>query len=478
APHTDADTDDGEVRTVVLELSAPEDPAPVRSGIGIVLGSGDESYLLRVDAAGIHCRARTPEGVFRAASAAVQMIADGSELQHQEIHDAPAYAWRGLMVDPARHFLTPEDLRRIIDLAALYKLNVLHLHLTDNEGWRLEVPGLPELTAGGGPFYTTEEYRALQDYAAARYVTVIPEIDLPGHCGALRAAFPDLPPAPIPDKTARTLEALGMAQHFTAPLDLADSRTADLVSRIFAHVCAATDAPFVHIGADEAAGMTHDSYAGAVRFLRETVRAAGKEPIGWQEHSRAGIAPGDLAQFWVDPSMTGPATLEASGVPADFAAAVSAFFAPTADDLARIVAGRGKVLLSPQSHLYLDRPHDAALVAPHQAEAAARLGMPVYEPRGIRQLAAWDPTGHQVPTEQIAGIEAAVWAESITCFDDLTLLLLPRLPAVAEVAWSGTPSDWDEYRERLGRHARLWTQRGLTYAASTEVDWEPTEPTT
>ncbi|WP_436775239.1 family 20 glycosylhydrolase, partial [Yinghuangia sp. YIM S09857] len=202
------------------------------------------------------------------------------------------------------------------------------------------------------------------------------------------------------------------------------------------------------------------------------VRAHGKQPVGWQESSRAGIAAEDIGQFWITPEMMFPPGAETSPLGPELHAAVTAFFAPTADDLDRIVAGGGRVVLSPQSHVYLDRPHDPALTAAEQAETVARLGMPVYEARGVRTMADWNPADHGVPEAQVAGIEAALWAESITCFDDLTTLLLPRLPAVAETAWSGGPAEWSDYSARLARHAELWEQRGLAYLKTTEIDWE------
>ncbi|HSA52365.1 MAG TPA: family 20 glycosylhydrolase, partial [Yinghuangia sp.] len=229
---------------------------------GIALG-GNEAHHVVLDHEGITCRAGTAAGVFRAAVTAVQLIATGGKPPYQEVADAPRYAWRGLVLDPARSFIPVADLCRLIDLAALYKLNVLHLHLTDNQGWRLEIPGLPELTAQNAPFYTADEFREVQEHAAARFITVIPEIDLPGHCGALRAALPHLPAAPVPDDGAELLEHLNRVMPFAPPLDLADAATSDVVRRILEQVCAMTAGPFVHIGADEAAGTTHDSYNGA-----------------------------------------------------------------------------------------------------------------------------------------------------------------------------------------------------------------------
>nr|WP_202531900.1 family 20 glycosylhydrolase [Streptomyces sp. SID8380] len=475
--------DDGGTRDLTLALRTDEGPyGPVARGVspaGLDVPA-DESYRLTVDATGLHCRATTPEGLFRAAASALQLLATaahspGQTLPAQEFTDAPHFAWRGLLIDPARGFLRPAEVRQLIDLAALYKLNVVHLHLTDNEGWRIELPGLPRLTAGEAPFYTADEYGELQRYAAARFVTLVPEIDLPGHCAALRAAVPGLPAAPCP-------EGLAGRFPFVPPLDLADPGTRALVEEIFAGVCALTEGPYVHIGADEAVGMTGESFAVAVRALRAAVRAHGKRPLGWQESSRAGITPDDLAQFWVDvPMMELPGSqeeLEARpellrhGWTLELAQAMGRFFAPADGDLGRILAGGGKVLLSPQCHLYLDRAYDIAIVPPAQAADASRLGFPSYRHRDVAYTAAWEPHTHGVPPERIAGVEATVFGESVTSLADVVLLLLPRLPAAAETAWCGGPSPWEEYRARLAPHTHVWRARDLAHLATTEVAWE------
>ncbi|MFI2780171.1 family 20 glycosylhydrolase [Streptomyces sp. ALB3] len=470
-----------------LTLALDDDlPAPPRAVVGVAPDGGahpaDETYRLRVTADGIECLARTPQGVFRAATSAVQLIATAGargELPAQEVTDAPRYAWRGLMVDPARTFLTPDELRRIIDLAALYKLNVLHLHLTDNEGWRIELPATPRLTENvpDGParqFYTVAEFLSLQEYAARRFVTVVPEIDLPGHCRTLREAVPGLGEAPAPP-------GLEGRFPFVPPLDLTDGATHAAVAQVLAEVCDLTAGPFVHIGADEAFGATAESFAASVRALRTMVRSFGKRPIAWQESARAGAGPQDIVQHWVDVAMmdlpdteeelAGRPELVAAGHSMDFVKALKNFFAPTDHDLRRAVEAGGKVLLSPQSHLYLDRPYAAEFAPPEQAEAAGRLGFGNYRPLGVQHAAAWDPTAYPIPDTCVAGVEATVFAEQFEGFDDVTVLLLPRLASVAEAAWCGRAPRWTEYRERLAHHGRLWNQRNLAYFASTEVPW-------
>ncbi|MFD0685955.1 family 20 glycosylhydrolase [Actinomadura fibrosa] len=441
----------------------------------------DETYRLAVTEQGIVCRANSVEGAFRAATTAAQALAGGEDLACLEVADAPRYAWRGLMVDPARGFVTAAELRRLIDLAALYKLNALHLHLTDNEGWRIELPGLPQLTAGDSPFYTVRQYRDLQAYAAERFVTLIPEIDLPGHCKALRAAFPDLPAAAAPG-AASQVRTLGEHVQFHPPLDLADPATAAIVERVLAEMCALTSGPYVHIGADEAMGMAEEDFSHAVRTLRALVREHGKHPLAWQESARAGVTSHDIAQYWFAPSMmssTGASQSPSSvalDVSDDDMRAVREFFNRTAGDLDRIVTGGGRVLLSPQSHLYLDRPYVRTTAPTEQADLADRLGFPFYPPETLQELASWDPAVYGIPEAQVAGIEATLFGETVGGFDDLTTLLLPRLPAIAETAWSGSPPSWPEHRSRLADHASLWRDRGLRYFASEEIPWTSDTP--
>ncbi|MFD7922642.1 family 20 glycosylhydrolase [Streptomyces sp. NPDC059740] len=483
-------TDDALLLTLGLHASGEGVDAP-REPIGLDPHGGekpvDETHQVVVDDSGVHCRAATPEGLFRAATTAAQLLLTRGEapegIGHQRLRDAPRVAWRGLLVDPARGYLTPDELRRLIDLMALYKLNVLHLHLTDNEGWRLQLEALPATgtsgdgrTGGREARYTATEYRELQAYAADRFVTLVPEINLPGHCAALRSALPHLPPAPAPG---------GLADRFpfVPPLDLADTATRETVAALLAEVCALTEGPFVHIGGDEAVGMTADSFHTAVRELRALARAAGKRPIGWQETSRAGVEPEDIAQFWVDvPMMELPETEEelrarpellAAGHTMAVVGALRSFFGPTDHDLRRILDGGGRVLLSPQSHLYLDRRYDSAVVPAEQRADAARLGFPAYRPRGVRHVADWDPAAHAVPDDRLAGIEMTLFGETVTGLDDVATLLLPRLPVLADTAWNATPAPWPDTAGRLPHHAPLWRNLGLPHLASTEVAWGP-----
>ncbi|ATL67209.1 family 20 glycosylhydrolase [Nocardia terpenica] len=432
-------------------------------------GDVDECYRIAVDGDTVTCRARTNAGVARA-EAAVRLLAAEGELRDGVVDEGPRYAWRGLMVDCARRFWSVEELRRIVDLCALYRLNVLHLHLTDDQGWRIEIPGWPRLTEAGAEYYSAAEFLDLQAYAATRFVTVVPEIDLPGHCGSAVRACPEL-------RTLAAPTGLPESVPFAAPLDPYDPVTRSFITDVFDGLAKLTTGPYLHIGADEALGMDAAAFSEAVRLARRTVRAAGKRPIGWQESSRAGIEAEDIVQWWVDLAMLQIPDTAAEferlwddpppGFSFEIVRQLAHLYAPTDHDVARTIAGGGRILLSPMSHLYLDRPYPAAIVPPDHRPR----GLSIYPPRTVAEIAAWDPSCYDLPPDRIVGVEAALWSETLTDFDDLTTMLLPRLAAIADTAWTGTPAPWPRLRDRLAGHAALWRSLGLAAMLTTEVDW-------
>ncbi|MBR7837942.1 family 20 glycosylhydrolase [Actinospica durhamensis] len=481
SPHIDTGSPgtDGS-RRIRLALAQPDElpPLPAPTGVDPSGPQGEsERYRLTVDADAITCTARGPRGLLRAAATAAQLLGAGGGLEHQVIDDVPHYAWRGLMLDPARSFIALDDLRRLVDLAALHRLNVLHLHLTDNEAWRIEIPGRPRLTeTAEGGYYSVEDFQGLQRYAADRYVTIVPEVDLPGHCAAATRAYPDLgvltPPASVPPQVAAVLPR---------PLDPSDARSAAFIDEVYGALAALTHGPFVHIGGDEVFGISAEPFTAAVHRARAAVRAAGRRAIGWQETARAGSGPEDVSQFWVDSAMADlPVTRDQYDARPEFAEAgltpelvrrLAAHFAPADQDVARALAGGGSVLLSPQSHLYLDRPYHSHDLPEAERERLRSLGFAHYRPQSVREAAAWQPLAHAVPEARIAGIEATLFGETLRAFEDLSRMLLPRLAGVAEIAWSGAPDSWPAYSRRLGAQARLWRQRDLRFVPAAGIDW-------
>ncbi|MEV0588363.1 family 20 glycosylhydrolase [Nonomuraea sp. NPDC050310] len=424
-----------------------------------------EAFELVVTEQGATVTAPAAEGLFRGATAFAQLIGPGGEVPAVRVLDGPGLRWRGLSLDVVRRFFPVEQVKRVLDLLALYRFNVLHLHLTDSQAWRLEIDGRPRLTAPenaaessrngeGRQYYTQDDYRELVAYAAERFVTVVPEIDVPGHTQAAVRAYPELRG---PDEPPHELISY---------LDPRNEHARRFTAEVFAQVAALTPGPFVHLGGDEAFGMPAGLYA---RFVTETlaiVRATGKRVAAWQEAARSGaLEPGDVAQSWIGlGDEFDPERVKAS-VPAEYHPLVDVAaesFEHAAADTPKAVEAGAWVLASPSSVLYLDRRYAEESADPAQTPRREQVGMPAYTPKSCRELYGWQPRElPEIPAgARLAGVEAAIWCESVTGFEDLAFLLLPRLPGIAEKAWSPRPASWAEHRDRLRAHAPWWERLG------------------
>jgi hexosaminidase len=404
--------------------------------------ASDERYSLTIDEHQVLIRAAEPIGVARGLTTLIQLLATGSftsataiSLPRARILDAPRYAWRGLSLDVARCSFTVAEVCQVIDLLALYKFNVLHLHLTDDQGWRL-----PESWSGAshdpaGARYSEEDVRRLVSYADDRFITLVPEIDMPGHASALMRMHPAL------NSGRNRVES----EFSTGWLDPELPATFDVVEQVLAGVSSIFTGPYIHIGGDELRGMPHDLYSSFVQRARALVRSGGKRPLGWQESARAGLSSDDVIQYW--------------------------FSDAAHRDLEMAVTASAPVILSPLSHCYLNVRYTETPADREQAETQSRVGSPLYSPMTVAEAFDWEPSEALGPgrAAHVAGVEAAIRTETISSFDDLGFLLLPRLVGIAEKAWrKGTT--WAEHRHRLARHGRLWAQDGLTYFRASTVD--------
>ncbi|SDE39504.1 hexosaminidase [Blastococcus fimeti] len=460
--------DDAASADVLVRLGLPDLPPglPRPSGPDPSGGAfGDERYSVEPGDGRLLLRAASPHGAFRGLTTVLQAVT-GDELPLFAAADAPSTRWRGLSLDVARHFLTVAQIQGVIDLMAFYRLDVLHLHLTDSQAWRLALPGRPLLT---GPdvdspgHYTSGELAALVRYAEQRFVTVVPEIDLPGHVLAALRAYPGLRGGIAP-----LHPFLG---HLSPEVPEAMAFAREAVEALVA----ISPGPYVHVGGDEAFGMPDGEYVAFVGLVHGWVRDAGKRPVAWQEASRArAFGPGDVLQLWVAPSDAPREERVRAAAPADLAHLVDAFLATFREapgDLGRAVEDGAAVLLSPSLPFYLDRRYAEPSTDPAQTAALDRLGHAGYPRVRTRDLASWSP-GDVAGLEAavVAGMEAAIWAESVESFDDLAVLLLPRLPVLAELMWSGSPRPWPDLAARLRPHAAVWARSGFgAYYRSTDV---------
>lgn len=422
----------------VVELRLTTDPAELPVSAALAPALAAEAYRLEVDERRVVLTALDTTGLARG-------LATLDQLGHAPagpgravlvppvlVVDHPRFPWRGLCLDVARHFFGVDVLKQVVSVLAALRLNVLHLHLTDDQGWRLHLPSRPALTeasgrtaVGGDPggFLTAAEYAEIVTYAATRGVTVIPEIDVPGHVNAALHAYGELTPTGEPTP-AYTGVGVGFSR-LTAELPA----TSRFLTDVLGDVAAMTPGPYVHVGGDEAMTMHPAEYQQLMTQAIGTVQAAGRTVVGWQEIARVPLPPGTVVQYWD----------EREG----------------ADDIATAVARGARVVLSPASRFYLDMRYDDA--TPVGQDWAGHIS--------LRHCYEWEPADLlPVPLEQLAGVEAAIWTEAIRTPRELFLLLMPRLAAVAELGWSAPAArGWDGFRRRVQRLSERWDADGVAW---------------
>jgi hexosaminidase len=425
------------------------DTIPARS-IYLRLGDdaalGDEGYRLEVTPLLVTITANRPAGLFYGVQTMRQLMPPsiehpaalnrGLRIPAGVVSDAPRFAWRGSMIDVARHFLPVEELRRHVDRMALYKLNRLHLHLSDDQGWRIEIKSWPALTAvggstqvggGAGGFYTQEQFADLARYAAERYVTIVPEIDMPGHTNAALASYAALNCGGV----APPLYT-GTRVGFSALCVTSDS-TYRFVSDVVREIAALTPSPWFHIGGDEVEKLTHEQYRAFIERVQGIVHSHGRRMIGWGEIAVAALEPGTVVQHWKP------------------------------DSSALHAARGGRVILSPNKRAYLDQKYDASTI----------LGLRWAGLIEVRDSYDWDPAAQieGVPERAVFGVEAPLWAETLVKSEDWEFMAFPRLVAIAEVGWSSAPRDFESFRQRLGAHGPRLAALGVNFYRSPQVPW-------
>jgi len=448
----------------------------------------DEQYSLSIQKKQIRLQATTPEGIYRGTTSLKQLAAGNRSAKGEpiylpvlEVKDSPRFAWRGLSLDVSRCFFTPEEVKQVIDMLALYKMNVLHIHLTDNQGWRIEINKYPKLTEIGSQmpnegkpagYYTQQQFKELVQYAAGRFITIVPEIDIPGHAAALFASYPGL-------KDAVQLNVdLNLSGQALGALDADDPYTMQLVKDVITEVAALTPGSYIHIGGDETLGLSEDKFIRFVNQTRQFVLDNGKKMVGWQEVCRADITAGDLFQHWIyfKGNMEIAGDGESAGLSPEVMKLLMEMFSKAAEDVESGISRKARAIVSPSTYVYLDHRYLEPSTDPAQADEQERLGMPAYPKQTIEQMYDWNPSTFNPlldPSQNIGGIEAAIWCETISSFRELQFMLMPRLAGVAEKGWSKVEdTSWEEYRTRLSSHPLLWETAHWNYFKSSLVDWK------
>ena len=401
---------------------------------------GAEGYKLTITPASVRLTSSSAAGLFHGVQTIRQLLPWSVEhraalerrlwLPTGEISDSPRFAWRGMMIDVSRHFLPPRDIKRFIDNLALYKINRLHLHLGDDQGWRIEIKSHPELATlggstqvGGGPggYFTQDEFRDIVAYANSRFITIVPEIDMPAHINAAQASLGEL----NCDGMKRSLYT-GIEVGFSA-LCVDSARVYPILNDVIREISSMSPGPWFHIGGDEVKLLNKMQYIGFIERMQQIVNENGKQMIGWGEISPANLSTTTLVQSWVRDSS--------------------------------VVHARrgGKIIMSPGSRMYLDMKFDSSTV----------LGLRwagVHQPRDAYD---WDPatftTG--VSEQSVIGVEAPLWAETVIKVQDYEYMAFPRMIAVAELGWTQQAKrSWDDFNHRLTLQVPRLTALGINFA--------------
>jgi hexosaminidase len=411
------------------------------------MGSID-AYQLTVRPERVEITASDPAGVFRGAQTLRQLFPANIESHMRltepsarwvvpslTISDAPRFAWRGAMLDVSRHFFTVDEVKQYIDILALYKMNVLHLHLSDDQGWRIEIKSRPQLTAmggvtevGGGPggFYTQEQYTDIVRYAQDRFITIVPEIDLPGHTNAALVAFPDLSCGKRPPALYTGTE-VGFSSFCVEK-----EGSYALIDDIVREISSLTPGPYFHMGGDEVEALTHEQYAHFVERVQGIVRKHGKQMIGWEEIRKAKLDPSTIVQQWIGDTIS--------------------------------LQHGGKMVMSPSKRLYIDMKYDAS----------TELGLRWAALIDVRTTYDWDPATYNpsVPESMILGVESPMWTETLRNITAVQFMALPRIPSVAEVGWTAQSArNWESFRTRIAAHGPRWNYLGVNYHRAPEIPW-------
>ncbi len=401
-------------------------------------GLGSEGYTLAVTRDGVVVKANEPAGLFYGVQTLLQALPPSIKqstvqpgpwvLPCGTVRDIPRFEWRGLMLEPGRPFVDVEAILGYIDIIAQYKMNRLHLHLSDDQGWWMAIDTWPQLTAprpdGEEHHYLTkDDYERIVEYAASRYIIVVPEITMPGHMGAAIAAYPELS-CPGQGNDLNTGQCPG------------DEESRWFVEDVIAEIAAITPGPYFHLGGDEAFWTPPDAFAEFWTFAAEQVRDHDMLVVGWEEAVAAELPEGAILQHWN----------------------VTEGFAPQA------AAAGIPLIMSPANRAYLDMKHDVG----------DSLGIDWAGETSTKDAYDWDPATEVagVGEDDLVGVEAVMWTALVRTENELESLMFPRIIAMAEVGWSlQSRRTWSDFQGRLAAQEVRLQAQDVDFHRSPEVPW-------
>jgi hexosaminidase len=456
--------------SLAVSRGAPREGAIVLEREAGEATPGDESYRLEVTPRRIAIRARSLAGLDHGASTLWQLAGTGAtrafSIASVEVDDAPRFRWRGLLLDSARHYQSPGFILRFIDAMAAQKLNVLHWHLTDDQGWRIEIRKYPRLTSVGawrvpagaaaqadidaktgkprlyGGYYTQETARRIVAYAAARGVTIVPEIEMPGHASAVLAAYPrfaasDHPPRVVPSDWGVYANVLNL-----------EPETLAFLEDVLTEVMALFPAPYIHVGGDE---VETTQWRDSPRVQRR-MRELGIRDVGEIQHWLTRRIAGFLHEH--GRRLVGWDEIVEPELPRD---AVVMSWRGEAGAIAAAAHGNDSVLAVDPT-LYFDHRQTASPEEPPGRAAVVSLA-DVYRFQPLPSALDASQRAH------VLGLQGNLWTEHIRTGERLAWMAFPRAAAIAELGW--TPEarlDWEDFRARVAALPALYRALGVGYA--------------
>lgn len=428
-----------------------------------------EGYLLIVSSSAITIKGATSQGIFYGVQSLLQLIPvnGDSKIQALEIRDEPRFAWRGLLLDVSRHFFTTDEVKKLIDQMVIYKFNLLHLHLTDDQGWRIEIKQLPELTKVGawrvprtglwwdreppqegeaatyGGFYTQDQIRDLVAYASKRHIDILPEIDVPGHSLAAIAAYQNLSSTKLPYKVNPGSKFYTIDDN---SLCAGRETTFEFLNTVFSEIAELFPFEYIHIGGDECYkgfwkkcedcqkrmkdnGLKDENELQSyfIKRLEKMLQDKGKKLMGWDEILEGGLAPNASVMSW-------------RGMEGGIAAAKA----------------NHHVVMSPNTYAYLDLYQGDPAIEP-----------PTYSMLRLNTVYNFEPVPAGIDSSFILGGQGNLWSESVPTLRHAEYMFWPRSFALAEVLWTPQQGkNWNDFIRRTEVHFGRLAQADINFARS------------
>jgi len=477
-----------EAAGIIVEPAQPGTAAAVRMELLPRADTrlGKEGYLLTVNDQGVLIRANQPAGLFYGVQTLLQLLPKEIEsrtlqtgirweIPAVDILDYPRFGWRGLMMDVSRHFFTKEEVKRFIDEMARYKFNLMHWHLVDDEGWRIEIKSLPKLTEVGawnvkrvgtfgdfkpvrpdeprtyGGYYTQDDIREVVQYARERFVDILPEIEMPGHSLAAIASYPELScTADAVNYKVRSGEKImDWSTHpFSALIDNtlcpANEKVYPFIDKVMTEVAQLFPFPYIHTGGDECAKnfwekspaiktlmqreklKTMDAVQGYFENrVEQIVNSKGKKMIGWDEILDAGVSSTAAIMSWRGTE---------KGIQA---------------------SKKGhEVVMSPTTYTYLDYMQSDEIMEPK-----------VYASLRLSKTYSYEPISEGIQEKMVKGVQGNLWAEQMYTYRQVQYMAWPRAFAISEIAWSpGEKKNWKQFVQKVEKHHERFNTAEIKYS--------------